>query len=133
MDWTEAFTRGFYSGLDWTEDEKKMYMHGVEDNTTIATFSIKVYYSIEVGEQTGGKIADMFDVMIDIMNKRFEALGALTKAKLHCLEQMTWNEGEVVERYGEFLETATTNTGTETQRMQSFTFQSICLEFVVGE
>jgi hypothetical protein len=101
LEWTgqrplpEAFTRGFYSGLDWTEDE--------EDNTTVATFSIKVYYSIEVGEQTGGKIADMFDVMIDIMNKRFEALGALTKAKLHCLEQMTWNEGEVVERYGGIL------------------------------
>ena len=79
----------------------KMYMQGVEDNTTVATFSIKVYYSIEVGEQTGGKIADMVDVMIDNMNKRFEHLGALTKAKLHCLEQMTWNEKEVINRYGE--------------------------------
>ena len=86
----------------WTEDEMKMYMQGVEDNTTVATFSIKVYYSIEVGEQTGGKIADMVDLMIDNMNKRFEDLGALTKAKLHCLEQMTWNEKEVLERYGEF-------------------------------
>ena len=79
----------------------KMYMQGVEDNTTVATFSIKVYYSIEVEEQTGGKIADMVDFMIDNMNKRFEHLGALTKAKLHCLEQMTWNEKEVINRYGE--------------------------------
>jgi len=84
----------------WTEDEMKMYMQGVEDNTTVATFSIKVYYSIEVGEQTGGKIADMVDLMIDNMNKRFEDLGALTKAKLHCLEQMTWNEKEILNRYG---------------------------------
>ena len=71
---------------EWTEDEMKMYMQGVEDNTTVATFSIKVYYSIEVGEVTGGKIADLVDFMIDDMNKRFEDLGALTKAKLHCLE-----------------------------------------------
>ena len=84
---------------EWTEDEMKMYMQGVEDNTTVATFSIKVYYSIEVGEVTGGKIADLVDFMIDDMNKRFEELGALTKAKLHCLEQMTWNEKEVTERW----------------------------------
>jgi len=83
----------------WTEDEMKMYMQGVEDNTTVATFSIKVYYSIEVGEQTGGKIADMVNLMIENMNKRFDDLGALTRAKLHCLEQMTWNEKEILNRY----------------------------------
>ena len=97
MDWTWIED----SGLNWTEDEMKMYKQGVEDNTTVATFSIKVYYSIEVGEQTGGNIADMVDVMIDNMNKRLEHLGALTKAKLHCLEQMTWNENEVLNGYGE--------------------------------
>ena len=32
----------------WTEDQMKMYQRGVEDNTTIVTFSIKVYYTIEV-------------------------------------------------------------------------------------
>ena len=32
----------------WTEDEMKMYQRGVEDNTTVVTFSIKVYYTIEV-------------------------------------------------------------------------------------
>ena len=72
--------------MNWTEDEIKMYMQGVEDNTTVATFSIKVYYSIEVGERIGGKIADTVNFMIDDMNKRFKDLGALTKAKLHCLE-----------------------------------------------
>merc|ERR1719432_421680 len=70
----------------WTEDEMKIYMQGVEDNTTVATFSIKVYYSIEVGEiLSSGRIADMVDHRIDEMNEQFEHLGALTKAKLHCL------------------------------------------------
>ena len=64
---------------EWTEDEMKMYMQGVEDNTTVAIFSIKVYYSIEVGEGSSrhfplssGKLADMVDRMIDRLNKRFE-------------------------------------------------------------
>ena len=83
----------------WTEDEMKMYMQGVEDNTTVATFSVKVYYSIEVGEQTWGKIGDMVDQMIESMNKHLDDLGALTRVKLHCLEQMTWNEKEVLDRY----------------------------------
>ena len=83
----------------WTEDEMKMYMQGVEDNTTVATFSVKVYYSIEVGEQTWGKIGDMVDQMIESMNEHLDDLGALTRVKLHCLEQMTWNEKEVLDRY----------------------------------
>ena len=98
MDWTWIED----SGLNWTEDEMKMYKQGVEDNTTVATFSIKVYYSIEVGEiLSSGRIADMVDHRIDEMNEQFEHLGALTKAKLHCLEQMTWNEKEVLNGYGE--------------------------------
>ena len=63
-------------------------MQGVEDNTTIATFSVKVYYSIEAGEQARDKIGNMVDGMIGQMNKRFEELGVLTKVRLHCLEQM---------------------------------------------
>ena len=97
LDYNSFLDRDLMDELDgeepeWTEDEMKMYMQGVDDNITVATFSIKVYYSIEVGEVTGGKIADLVDFMIDDMNKRFEDLGALTKAKLHCLEQMTWND-----------------------------------------
>ena len=41
----------------WTEEQMKMYKQGVEDNVTVVTFSIKVFYSIEVGLETGGKIA----------------------------------------------------------------------------
>ena len=32
----------------WNEEQMKLYMKGVEDNTTVVTFSIKVYYTIEV-------------------------------------------------------------------------------------
>ena len=60
----------------------------VKDSTT---FSIKVYYSIEAGEQTGRNITDMVD------------MGALTRATIHCLEQMTWTEEEVFAKYGKRL------------------------------
>ena len=79
----------------WTEEQMKLYKQGVEDNTTIVTFSVKVYYSIEVGQKTGGKIGAMVDVMFKNMNKRYKDLGALTRARLHCLEQTTWTEAEV--------------------------------------
>ena len=36
------------SKTKWTEDQMKMYTRGVEDNTTVVTFSMKVYYTIEV-------------------------------------------------------------------------------------
>ena len=36
----------------WTEEQIKMYKQGVEDNVTVVTFSIKVFYSIEVGLKT---------------------------------------------------------------------------------
>ena len=32
----------------WTEDQMKMYQRGLDDNTTVVTFSMKVYYTIEV-------------------------------------------------------------------------------------
>ena len=32
------------------EDQMKMYQRGVEDNTTVVTFSMKVYYTIEVNK-----------------------------------------------------------------------------------
>ena len=70
----------------------KLYRQGVEDNTTVVTFSIEVIYSIDVGEQTGGKITQMVDAMIEKGNKRLERLGALAKAELHCLEQMDWTD-----------------------------------------
>ena len=79
---------------------KLMIMQGVEDNTTIATFSVKVYYSIEAGEQARDKIGNMVEGMIGQMNKRFEELGVLTKVRLHCLEQMTWSEKEVFAAFG---------------------------------
>ena len=78
----------------WNEEQMKLYMKGVEDNTTVVTFSIKVFYTIEVGSLTGGKIREMVDVMFENMNKRFENLTALTRAKLHCLEQTTWSEDQ---------------------------------------
>ena len=84
----------------WKDEEMKLYMQGVEDNTTVATFSLKVYYSMETGEKTGGKIANMVDTMIEHMNKRFEELGALTKVELHCLEEYTWTEDELKAKYG---------------------------------
>ena len=34
----------------WTEDQMKMYQRGLEDNTTVVTFSMKVYYTIEVNK-----------------------------------------------------------------------------------
>ena len=60
----------------------------VEDSTTatVTTFSIKVYYSIEAGEQTGRNIDDMVDIMFDNMNQRLDDMGTLTRATLHCLE-----------------------------------------------
>ena len=72
----------------------------VEDSTTatVTTFSIKVYYSIEAGEQTGRNIADMVDIMFDNMN--LEGMGTLTRATIPCLEQMTWTEEEVFAKYG---------------------------------
>ena len=70
----------------------KLYRQGLEDNTTVVTFSIEVIYSIDVGEQTGGKITQMVDAMIEKGNKRLERLGALAKAELHCLEQMDWTD-----------------------------------------
>ena len=79
---------------------KLMIMQGVEDNTTIATFSVKVYYSIEAGQQARDKIGNMVEGMIGQMNKRFEELGVLTKVRLHCLEQMTWSEKEVFAAFG---------------------------------
>ena len=36
------------SKTKWTKEQMKMYTRGVEDNTTVVTFSIKVYYTIEV-------------------------------------------------------------------------------------
>ena len=36
------------SKTKWTEDQMKMYYRGLEDNTTVVTFSMKVYYTIEV-------------------------------------------------------------------------------------
>jgi len=83
------------SKTKWTKEQMKMYTRGVEDNTTVVTFSMKVYYTIEVGERTGGRIADMVDIMIENLNKRFEEGGALAKVELHCLEQMTWTEKEI--------------------------------------
>ena len=88
----------------WTEDEMKLYMQGVEDNTTVATFSIKVYYSIEAGELGGGEnIARMVDIGFDNMNQQLDDMGTLTRATLHCLEQMTWTEEEVFAKYGKRL------------------------------
>ena len=80
----------------WTEDEMKLYMRGVEDNSTVVTFSAKVYYTIEVGERTGGKIVELVDAMLDRFNKELEDLGALTRVQLHCLEEMTWTSQEVI-------------------------------------
>ena len=37
----------------WTEDQMKMYLRGVKDNSTVVTFSVKVYYTVEVGERAG--------------------------------------------------------------------------------
>lgn len=86
----------------WTEDQTKMYLRGVEDNSTVVTFSVKVYYTVEVGERAGGRITDMVNVMIDNMNKRFE--GALAKVELHCLEEMNWTEKDAVSVLNKGLE-----------------------------
>jgi len=86
----------------WTEDQMKMYLRGVEDNSTFVTFSVKVYYTVEVGERAGGRMTDMVNVMIDNMNKRFE--GALAKVELHCLEEMNWSEKDAVSVLNKGLE-----------------------------
>ena len=104
----------------WTEEQMKLYKQGVEDNTTIVTYSVKVYYSIEVGQKTGGKIGAMVDVMFKNMNKRYEDLGALTRARLHCLEQTTWTEAELRNptKMGLFQATASRSTRTEIETRQ---------------
>jgi len=94
---TSLLDRSLLSDLDgdkpqWSEEEMKLYRQGLEDNTTVVTFSIEVFYSVDVGEQTGGKITQMVDAMIEKGNKRLERLGALAKAELHCLEQMDWTD-----------------------------------------
>ena len=40
------------SKTKWTKEQMKMYTRGVEDNTTVVTFSMKVYYTIEVKKNT---------------------------------------------------------------------------------
>ena len=66
----------------WTEQQMKLYKQGVEDNTTIVTYSVKVYYSIEVGQKTGGKIGAMVEVMFKNMNKRRARIIDKSKASL---------------------------------------------------
>ena len=94
--------RSLLSDLDgekpkWTEDEMKLYMQGVEDNTTVVTISANVYYSLEIGEATGGKIADIVDMEIEGLNKGLENYTILARFQLHCLEEMTWWEEEFAE------------------------------------
>ena len=102
--------RSLLSDLDgekpkWTEDEMKLYMRGVEDNTTVVTISANVYYSLEVGERTGGKIADLVDAEIEGLNTRLEKNGVLARFQVHCLEEMTWweEEFEEYEKYRSYI------------------------------
>ena len=102
---SSVLDRDLLSDLDgdksrWTEDQMKLYMQGVEDDTTVVTFSVKVFYSLEEGDFTGGKITNFVDKMIVDGNKRLEELGALAKMELHCLEQMTWTVEDVLSTFG---------------------------------
>ena len=50
---SSVLDRDLLSDLDgdkpqWSEEEMKLYRQGLEDNTTVVTFSMKVYYTIEV-------------------------------------------------------------------------------------
>ena len=101
---SSVLDRNLLSDLDgdksrWTKDQMKLYMQGVEDDTTVVTFSVKVFYSLEEGDFTGGKITNFVDKMIVDGNKRLEELGALAKMELHCLEQMTWTAEDVISTF----------------------------------
>merc|ERR1712223_207645 len=86
----------------WTEEQTEMYSRGLRDNSTIVTFSVKVYYTIEVGRIAGARIKDMVNLLIFKMNRHFDEVSALAKAELHCLEQMTWSEKEILTWSGRF-------------------------------
>ena len=86
----------------WREDQIKMFLQGVKDNSTVVTFSVKVYYTVDVAERAGGRITDMVNAMIDSMNKKFEKHGVLAKVELHCLEEMTWTEKDVVSKFANY-------------------------------
>merc|ERR1712180_431450 len=70
----------------WSEEQKEMYLRGLRDNSTVVTYSVNVYYTIEVGRMAGDRITDMVDLMMSQMNQHYEEIGALAKAELHCLE-----------------------------------------------
>jgi len=86
----------------WTEEQTEMYLRGLRDNSTVVTFSVKVYYTIEVGRIAGERITDMVNLLIFKMNRHFDEVSALAKAELHCLEQMTWSEKEILTWSGRF-------------------------------
>ena len=86
----------------WSEEQTEMYLRGLRDNSTIVTFSVNVYYTIEVGRIAGERITDMVNLVIFKMNQHFEEVRALAKAELHCLEQMTWSEKEILTWSGRF-------------------------------
>merc|ERR1719150_2753062 len=86
----------------WSEEQTEMYLRGLRDNSTIVSFSVNVYYTIEVGRIAGARIKDMVNLLIFKMNRHFDEVRALAKAELHCLEQMTWSEKEILTWYGKF-------------------------------
>ena len=72
---SSVLDRDLLSDLDgdksrWTKDQIKLYMQGVKDDTTVVTFSVKVFYSLEEGDFTSGKITNFVDKMIVDGNKR---------------------------------------------------------------
>ena len=96
----------------WSEEQTEMYLRGLRDNSTVVTYSVNVYYTIEVGRIAGERITDMVDLMMSRMNQHYEEIGALVKAELHCLEQMTWSETEILRWSGKFgVEKFRTNIG----------------------
>ena len=86
----------------WSEEQTEMYLRGLRDNSTIVSFSVNVYYTIEVGRIAGARIKDMVNLLIFKMNRHFDEVSALAKAELHCLEQMTWSETEILRWSGKF-------------------------------
>ena len=123
---SSVLDRDLLSDLDgdksrWTKDQIKLYMQGVKDDTNVVTFSVKVFYSLEEGDFTGGKITNFVDKMIVEGNKRLEELGALAKMELHCLERMTWAVEDVLSTFGRIGGNRTERTVRGTRPMQFFT------------
>ena len=64
---------------------------GLEDSTTLVTYSLKVYYTIEFGEKTED-IPLFVEQMVSEINQGYINSEIPVRVKLHCIEAANVNE-----------------------------------------